>query len=298
MRTLIILALAVACISGADHVTVATKDGRSLTGYYDAEEGTITTTKPKATLRIKPEDIASITPVASPEQATVKNGGADIVGQLKARLSALTHDRDKARSAAQKNRMLAKDSRDPSSAKTLEENALSNDGEARGYQEMIDTLAARIAQLEKDTQATESPVAVKPRVSQVGQIRIELEKAQDKQADAERETQEIRTRLNRAIAEANREFILNGDLDPVGLTASARPTKEENDRAARVIALNLQLEQLRGFREELKRTATASVNKNNHGDHASANLFPGGASDHTERFWRAYAELKGKPAPY
>ena len=294
MRLVLLLLLMITPTFSADLVTLRTKDGRSMTGYYDAEEGTLTTIKPKGMFRIKAHEIASVTPVAAPEQTAATADNSDLLGLLKRRYSGLEADRDKALAKAKRHRMATK-AKDPKDAKTMEAIAASSDAEALGYQKEMDAMAIKLAELESDKKAIEV-VEKKPQLSEIGRLRLHLQELKDRAEKTHAETQETTKKLNELTDEASWDFILTGDLEPVAIEANTRPNPEENNKILRISQFNAKLETLRGLREERKRSGTKN-HRNNWG-FGSADRFMGSNRPDSESFWSDYAEYKHKSAPY
>ena len=296
MRLVLLLSLMITPTFSADLVTLRTKDGRSMTGYYDAEEGTLTTIKPKGMFRLKAHEIASITPVAAPEQTAAKADNNDTAERLKRRQNELEADRDKALATGKRYRMLAAKAQKPKDTELMEANAATSDAEVLGYQKNIDAIAIKLVELESDKNAIKI-AEKKPQLSEIGQLRLHLQELQNSEAKAQYEVKETQSRLLRLVNEANRNFVLTGDLEPVAMATSARPTKEENERVMRISQFNTKLETLRGIRERWEKTGITNRQIDQRLD-AADNFFGGNDARGVESFWEAYAEFKNKPAPY
>jgi len=285
------------CVSAADYVTIKTKDGRSLSGYYDPSTETLTTVKPKATIRIRRQDIDSLSITSLPASAPSSGDGNRLIDQLKSRRSAMEIDRDRALAAAKKDRAIAAETKDANSAKRLEIHADASELEAKSYQDIVNKLTERIADLERHEDALTSPAppANRGEQSEIAVLRAQIDSIREKIRKDENEVGAKERELNALISAANFEFIMKGDLDSIRISTSASPTREENEKVARIVGFNRQLDNLRGVREQAKATVAARGSDRNE---TYLRLFRNGERSQEESFWQAYAEFKGKPAPY
>jgi len=206
-------------------------------------------------------------------------------------------DRDRALAAAKKDRAIAAETKDANSAKRLEIHADASELEAKSYQDIVNKLTERITDLEKheDILALATPPAARGEQSEIAVLRAQIDSIREKIRKDENEAGAKERELNALISAANFEFIMKGDLDSIRISTSASPTREENEKVARIVGFNRRLDNLRGVREQAKATVAARGSDRNE---TYLRLFRNGERSQEESFWQAYAEFKGKSAPY